>query len=172
MFVFFVLFFYGELTKIMLILSSNTLLICFSATVALELWAATWQNQETECAPSEDSDQPGHPLSLIRVFAVHMKKACVLSYPLSAQRRLWTDRADAQADPWVFAGRTVTLLVLSCRGSYFHCFLVLWTFSPTISALCIWDRCLKGVELGSEPGPGESGLYEDRGCTGCFLVHL
>ena len=40
------------------------------------------------CAPSEDSDQPGHPLSLIRVFAVRMKKGWVLSYPLSAQRRL------------------------------------------------------------------------------------
>ena len=26
-------------------------------------------------APSEDSDQPGHLPSLIRVFAVHMKKA-------------------------------------------------------------------------------------------------
>ena len=32
------------------------------------------------CAPSEDSDQPG----LIRVFAVHLKKARVLNYPLSA----------------------------------------------------------------------------------------
>ena len=51
------------------------------------------------CAPSEDSDQPGHPPSLIRVFAVHIKKAWVLSYPLSAQRRLWSDWADAQADP-------------------------------------------------------------------------
>ena len=39
-------------------------------------------------APSEDSDQPGHPPSLIRVLAGHMKKAWVLSYPLSAQRRL------------------------------------------------------------------------------------
>ena len=27
------------------------------------------------CAPSDDSDQPGHPHSLIRVFAVRMKKA-------------------------------------------------------------------------------------------------
>ena len=35
---------------------------------------------------------------LIRVFAVRMKKAWVLSYPLSAQRRLWSDWADAQAD--------------------------------------------------------------------------
>ena len=34
------------------------------------------------------TDQPGHPPSLIRVFAVRMKKAWVLSYPLSAQRRL------------------------------------------------------------------------------------
>ena len=40
------------------------------------------------CAPSEDSDQPGHPPSLIRVFAVRIKKTWVLSYPLSAQRRL------------------------------------------------------------------------------------
>ena len=39
-----------------------------------------------------------HPPSLIRVFAVCMKKAWVLSYPLSAQRRLWSDWADAQAD--------------------------------------------------------------------------
>ena len=30
------------------------------------------------CAPSEDSDQPGHPPSLIKVFAVRMKKASVL----------------------------------------------------------------------------------------------
>ena len=50
------------------------------------------------CAPSEDSDQPGHPPSLIRVFAVRMLKTWVLSYPLSAQRRLWSDWADAQAD--------------------------------------------------------------------------
>ena len=36
--------------------------------------------------------------SLSKVFAVRMKKAWVLSYPLSAQRRLWSDWADAQAD--------------------------------------------------------------------------
>ena len=39
-----------------------------------------------------------HPPSLIRVFAVRMKKAWVLSYPLSAQRRLWSDWVDAQTD--------------------------------------------------------------------------
>ena len=49
------------------------------------------------CAASEDSDQPRHPPSLIRVFAVRMKKAWFLNYPLSAQWRLWLDWADAQA---------------------------------------------------------------------------
>ena len=33
-------------------------------------WDATWQNQQSDCMTSEDSDQPGHPPSLIRVFAV------------------------------------------------------------------------------------------------------
>ena len=46
------------------------------------------KTNEMACARSEDSDQPGHLPSLIRVFAVCMKKTLVLSYPLSAQRRL------------------------------------------------------------------------------------
>ena len=61
---------------------------------ALSTVAATWQNQQNEWVPSEDSDPP----SLIRVFAVCMKKAWVLRYPLSTQRRHWLDWADAQAD--------------------------------------------------------------------------
>ena len=46
-------------------------------------------------------DQPGN-WPTIRpvwsVFAVRMKKPRILSYPLSAQRRLWLDCVDAQAD--------------------------------------------------------------------------
>ena len=78
--------------------------ICFSWIIYsillknIHIWARTWQHQQSDCAPSEDSDQPGHPPSLIRVFAGRMKKAWVLSYPLSAQWRLWSDWADAQAD--------------------------------------------------------------------------
>ena len=34
------------------------------------------------CVPSEDSDIPGRPPSLIRVFVVRMKKAWALRYPL------------------------------------------------------------------------------------------
>ena len=96
----------------------------------INIWAASWEIQQhgmcaqwrlwSDWASSEDSDQPGHPLSLIRVwsdwassedsdqpgrmprliwvFAVRMKKAWVLSYPLNAQHRLWSDWTDAQAD--------------------------------------------------------------------------
>ena len=42
---------------------------------------------------------PPNPSSLIRVFAVHLKKVWVLSFPLSPQQRLWSDWANAQADP-------------------------------------------------------------------------
>ena len=69
-------------------------------------------------ASSKESDQPWHLPSLIRVFAVRMKKAWVLSYPLSALRRLWSDWADAQADlslHWAhthFVGFVMSRLIL------------------------------------------------------------
>ena len=60
-------------------------------------WAMTWQNQQCGCAPSEDSDQPGHPPSLISLHCPH-EESSSLCYPLSTQQRLWSDWADAQAD--------------------------------------------------------------------------
>ena len=70
------------------------------------------------CAPSEDSDQSGHPPSLIRVFTVRMKKSWVFSYPLSAQWRLirlggcpdWSESS---------LGAQVILLVLSWCDTFF-----------------------------------------------------
>ena len=41
------------------------------------------KTNEMACAPSGESDRPGHPPSLMRVFAVRMKKPRVFSYPLS-----------------------------------------------------------------------------------------
>ena len=72
------------------------------------------------CAPSKDSYGPGHQPSLIRVIAVRMKKHWVLSHPLSAQQRHWSDRADAQTDlnlRWVhshFLGFVMRWLIFSC----------------------------------------------------------
>ena len=66
--------------------------------LALEMiWATSWQSQQNGmCA--QQRLRSGWASSLIRVFVVRLKKARILSYPLSAQRRLWSDLADAQAD--------------------------------------------------------------------------
>ena len=60
-------------------------------------WATTWQNQQNDCAPSEDSDQPGHPPSLIRVFAVRLMGSLRPKFSSCGQRILWSDWADAQS---------------------------------------------------------------------------
>ena len=76
----------------------------------------TWQNQQNECAPSEDSDQLGHPPSLIRVFACAQWVAKDPSFlHTDSEDSDWTGRMPRLI--WVFAGRTLILLVLSCRGS-------------------------------------------------------
>ena len=74
------------------------------------------KTNEMACAPSEDSDQPGHPPILIRVFALRTKKVWVLSCLLSAHRRLiilgecpgWSESS---------LGAHAILLVLSRCGS-------------------------------------------------------
>ena len=40
------------------------------------------------CVPSEDSDQPGHPPSLVRVFTVRLIDSQVSQLSSSGQRRL------------------------------------------------------------------------------------
>ena len=92
-------------------------------------------------ARSKDSDQHGHLPSLIRVFAVRMKKHWVLSNPLSAQRRLWSD----------WAGAHVILLVCHVAAqmtSLFH-FLKVWgrslkRSSPATIFNCIWAGTRNG----------------------------
>ena len=73
------------------------------------------KTRKMACVPSEDSDQPGHLPSLIRLFTVRMKKALVLSYSLSPQRRLCSNRVDAQDD-----------LSLGCGHSPFLGFVMRW----------------------------------------------
>ena len=42
---------------------------CMTSYVLVLILSASWQNQQNDYAPSEDSGQPGRPPSLIRVFA-------------------------------------------------------------------------------------------------------
>ena len=50
------------------------------------------------CVPSEDSDQPWHMPSLIRVFAIRSMGSWMTKVSTCRQQRLWSDRADDLAD--------------------------------------------------------------------------
>ena len=71
-----------------------------------------------------------HTPSLIRVFAVRMKKYWVLGYLFNTQWRHWSDWADAQAD-WVFAWHTC----------YFIGFVVLQLIYRALTA-SLWCQAL------------------------------
>ena len=83
------------------------------------------------CAPSEDSDQPRHLPSLIRVFAVGMKKVWVLSYPLSAQQRL-IRLGGCPGRSESLLGTHANLLVLSCAGSFLQILMSEFPFSMSL----------------------------------------
>ena len=110
--------------------------------------------------PSQDSDQPGWASSLIRVFAVRMKKAGSLATH-------WAHSEDSDQTGrmprliWVYAGRKVILLVLSWGGSFKHwvewysvwkgCLSERWTANAQISlcltAVSMEPYCHKNMEL-------------------------
>ena len=79
-------------------------------------WATTWQNQQNECAPSEDSDKPEHP-------PVWSESSLSAWRNLGSLATHWAHSEDSDQTGrmprliWVFVGLTLILLVLSCRGS-------------------------------------------------------
>ena len=72
------------------------------------------------CAPSEDSDQPGHPPSLIRVFTVRIKK-------LGSLATHWAHSKDPLSVIWAFAGHTCHFVgfVMGWLISYFLIFFLI-----------------------------------------------
>ena len=114
-------------------------------------WTTSRQNQQNDPmarAPSEDTDQPGHLPSLISIFAVRMNKHWVLSYQLSAQRRLWSDWADAQADlslRWSyshFVGFVMRWLILTYMHSGLFYAFKLDDFIISLKGCLVWCRPL------------------------------
>ena len=100
-------------------------------------WAAAWQNEQNDVRPAKTQ------IRLIRPFAVRMKKHWVLSYPLSARRRLirlggypgWSESS---------LGAHVILLVLACCSSI-NC-------SARIDQNCLLVARLNGtVSFGASP---------------------
>ena len=90
-------------------------------------------NQQSDFAPSEDSDQPGHRPSLITHISLGIRPVWSES-SLSAWRKLrslpahWAHSEDSDQTGrmprliWVFTGRTLILLVLSRGGSNSDCY--------------------------------------------------
>ena len=73
------------------------------------------RDNQNGCAPSEDSDQPGHPPSLIRIFAVRMKA-------------------------WALERTAKTLIRLGGHTFYWFCHVVaLMVFESGLSALVSED---------------------------------
>ena len=80
-----------------------------------------YKTNKMTCAPSEDSNQPGHPPSLIRIFAVRTIGSWGPNVSSCGQRRLWPDWADVQADlrlrwaqrPFCWFGRTASHIKVS-----------------------------------------------------------
>ena len=126
-----------------LCISDHFVLILFCLLCTINC-ATTWQNQQNECAPSEDSDQPGHLPRLIRVFAVRMKKPWILSYPVSAPQRLWSDWANAQADLSLRWAHTQFVGFVMSRLNYFQIWFV-QEFLPllfVIGSQLFYFKCL------------------------------
>ena len=114
---------------------SNNQTHCFITFFALYLtrfrwklhkWATSWQNQQNDYAPSEDSDQPGQPPSVIRILGIHQvdqSLCCALSGLLRTQaflmRTAKTLIRPGRCPGWSESslGTQTILLVLSWGGS-------------------------------------------------------
>ena len=105
-----------------------------------QIWATSWQNQQNDCAPSEDSDQPGHPPSLISL-------RCALNGTLLCAQWVVKDPSFLHADSqdsdqtgrmprliWVFAGCTYHFVGFVMRW-------LIWTWIQRI--LYLWFVFLK-----------------------------
>ena len=97
------------------------------------------------CRPREDSDQPGHPPSLIRLFAWRNLESLATHWAHSED---WSDLVNA--------GRAVILLVLSSCGS----FIILWFVSLASKILIsVISRCFYAPAASARRGQRAFGLF-------------
>ena len=94
----------------------NTRVVLAGDHMQVNIWAASWQNQQSECAPSEGSDQPG----LLCAQWVAKDSSFLHGDSKDSDRTGRMPRLIL-----VFAGHTTSLLVLSWGGSFI---VTLWGF--------------------------------------------
>ena len=100
------------------------------------------------CAPSEDSDQPAHPRSLIRIFTGRILERQGYNVCSCEQRRLRSDCADAQADlslRWLhvsegtfshFAAQILVEIDMLCPSEIIYPCLSAFTYSDENFLVC------------------------------------
>ena len=79
-----------------------------------DIWAWALQNQKMTCAPSEDSDQPGHPPSLIRVIHWSHKETLGPSLPIERTAKTLIRLGGCPGWSESLLGVQAILLVSSC----------------------------------------------------------
>ena len=81
------------------------------------IWAATWQNKQNDCAPAKIQISLGiRPVLSKSSLSTWRKLGSLATNSAHSEDSDQTGRMPRLI--WVFGGRTVTLLVFSCRGSY------------------------------------------------------
>ena len=120
--------------------SSNHIVHFLSSFPTFSIWAASWQNQQNDCAPSEDSDQPGHPL---RTQAFFMRKAKTLIRLGGCPG--WSESS---------LGAQATLFVLSCRGSFVTLSAFLLSCSSKTVRWCVACKSLRRI-----PAPRDNSFF-------------
>ena len=89
------------------------------------IWAASWQIRQNSYAPSEDSDQPGYPSSLIRVFTCAQWVAKGPMF-LNADGEESDQTGRMLKLVWVFAGRTCHFVRFVMRRLKFNFLRLMW----------------------------------------------
>ena len=122
------------------------------------------------CAPSEDSDPPWHPPSLIRVFISRMKKHWALNYLHSgdSDQTVWMLRLI-----WVLPGHTghfVGFVVLQLSILQYH----LTFLHPMSEPLCelhipVWEEMEEASLYGTSSHTGHA-LYQCLGSCACQKI--
>ena len=71
--------------------------VFFTTVRPTNIWVATWQKHRNDCAPSEDSDQPGHPPVWSESSLSAWRKLRSLDTHW-AHSELWSEGASTQSD--------------------------------------------------------------------------
>ena len=103
--------------------------IFFTPKIVFRIWAASWQNQQNDRAPSKDSDQTGQISLCIR--PVWSESSLPAWWKLGPLATHWAHSEESDQTwrmprlIWVFAGRTCHFVCFIMRRLNFKC-LALW----------------------------------------------